>query len=371
MQVTSLPSTPLRLRRRLLGSSLAGALLSPNPIERYFDFVSASWSLRGVRGEVTKVRHQSPRSVTLTIKAHDQWQGFAAGQHVPLTVEIDGVQQTRFYSPANSSARPTSKLELTITKNDDGVVSPFLFAHAAPGMHVGLGPAEGEFVLPLKRPRNIVLISGGSGITPVMSIARTLCDEGHKGQITFLHYARTSEDLLYHDELAKLAAANPNLRVVRAITGPEQGDLDGRFEREHLATVAPEFAKAQTYVCGPTDLIDAVTALYVEEGIGRKLHTEHFVPPKPAVVEGDATGTITFASSGLHAQNDGTSLLDQAERAGLTPQHGCRMGVCHLCVCHVQEGNVRNLRSGEVSSITDQIIQICINAPVGDVKLDL
>jgi stearoyl-CoA 9-desaturase NADPH oxidoreductase len=80
---------------------------------------------------------------------------------------------------------------------------------------------------------------------------------------------------------------------------------------------------------------------------------------------------VRFARSGVEADGTGAPLLDQAEAAGLTPQSGCRMGICHTCTCRKLEGAVRDVRTGEVSTAPDELIQICVNAPVGDVTLDI
>ncbi len=372
MQVPSLQRAPLRIGRRILGSTIVEALATPNPIDRYLELVNPGWSLRDIRAEVTGVRHQTPRSTTLTIRPNDNWQGFEAGQHCGITVEIDGVRQTRFYSPACSARRGDGQIELTVTVKPGGIVSPFLREHARPGMVVGLSKAEGDFVLPRSRPGKLLLVSGGSGITPVMSILRTLCDEGYTGEVVFMHYARSAEDLLYEDELVMLAAAHPNVSVVRGITRDEvSGMLKGHFTRRHLRSAAPGYAKAETYVCGPAGLIEAVSAVWRKDGTERRLHSECFAPPVPELPAGDAEGTINFAGSGVQIDNNGGTLLEQAEAAGLKPAHGCRMGICHTCVCRMAEGTVRDVRTGEIKTITDESIQICVNAPVGDVEINL
>ena len=80
---------------------------------------------------------------------------------------------------------------------------------------------------------------------------------------------------------------------------------------------------------------------------------------------------MSFARAGELVPNSGRSLLEQAEQAGLSPQFGCRMGICHTCTCRKTAGSVRNLVTGEVSSADDEDIQICVSVPVGDVELDL
>jgi ferredoxin-NADP reductase len=373
MALGTISTAPLKLGRRLLDTQFVEALVSPNPIERYIDIVDPTWSRRDVRAQVTEVRRQTARSATLTLKPNDNWKGFTAGQHVGVTVEIDGVLTTRFYSPACSAEARGGEIEITVTAHPKGKVSRFLVENARPGMVVGLSPAEGDFTLPALHPRNVLLISGGSGITPVMSILRTLCDQGHTGPITFIHYVRTPKDALYKDELARIADEHPNVNVVRAVTrgGAAKSGLNGHLTRKQLKSLCPDYAEAETYVCGPTALVDAAEKIWRKDGLAKQLHSERFVLSEPVVVAGDATGRIRFGKSDLAVHNDGRPLLTQAEDAGLSPRCGCRMGICHTCIAHVQNGSVRDVRTGAVRTVSDEYIQICVNAPIGDVEIDL
>lgn len=364
------PPSPVKLGRKLLESQFVEGLVTPGPIERYTALIDPLWARSEVRAEIVGIHRQTPRSITLTLAPNRNWQGFKAGQHIPLTFEVDGRQHTRFYSPAGS-ALVGDRIELTITTHPEGFVSNHLSDHAHVGMVLKIGDAEGEFVIPDERPRRLLLISGGSGITPVMSMLRTLVDEGCKSQITFLHYARTAEDRLYVPELADIAAAHENVSVVRALTRGAGGDLKGRVSRRHLKSADKTYLAADTYVCGPGRLVDAVSKIWNEEGAAKWLHSESFTPPPPKVFAADATGTLSFATSGVDVENSGEPLLVQAERAGLRPRCGCRMGICHECVAHVEEGDVRDVQTGALRSVKDEYIQICVNAPVGDVTIDL
>jgi ferredoxin-NADP reductase len=366
-----------RLARRLLGSPLAQALTTPHGVDRYVELVKPAFSLRDVRADVVAVRRPTPAAVTLTLRPNGNWQGFRAGQHVRLSIEIDGVRHTRPYSPAGSQHDPAGLIELTAHAQPDGTVSPYLRETLAPGAVVGLSQAEGDFALPDRRPRELLLISGGSGITPVMAMLRTLCDEGHDGPIAFLHYARSERHVAYAGELRALAEAHPNVRLLRGFSAPGGrggGELSGRFSRDHVHAAAIDPAVAEAYVCGPTTLVDAVHAMWAGEGLEQRLHVERFVAPAPLLdpdEAGVASGTIRFARSGAEAANSGGTLLDQAEAAGLTPQSGCRMGICHTCSCRKLAGAVRDVRTGEVSTAPDEQIQICVNVPLGDVALDI
>ena len=146
-------------------------------------------------------------------------------------------------------------------------------------MVLGLSQADGDFHLPDARPDSILLISGGSGITPVMSMLRTLCAEGHRGPITLIHYAPDPERAIYREELERLAAEHPNFNLIRSYTrAPGAGELDGHFSPAHLPQADPGFAAAETFACGPPALLDAVRGTWAD-GLEQRLHVESFVPP--------------------------------------------------------------------------------------------
>jgi len=355
-----------RLVRATVG--LLDAVAAPHGVDAYVEQVLPTWSLEEIRARVVGVRRQTPGSVTLTLRPNAGWTGFVAGQHTSLSVEIDGVRHTRCYSMA-SAAGSDRTFELTVKAHPYGVVSNHLVQHAAVGLVVGLSPAEGDFVLPAERPERMLLVSGGSGVTPVMSMLRTLCAEGHTGPVTFVHYALRRDDHLYRDEVAALAAAHPNVRSVTIYTDePGTGDLDGFFTDEQLAAIDPQWRDAEVYVCGPAPLMTAVREHYAAAGLAEHHHDEAFTLTD--LVTEATGGTVTFAASDATTVDDGRPLLEQAERAGLTPEYGCRMGICHTCTRKLECGTVRNLTTGELTTDGGDI-RICVSAPVGDVSIDL
>jgi ferredoxin-NADP reductase len=354
-----------RLRDRVLRSPLVDLLTGPHGVDRYTELVEPTWTLGDSRAKIVAVRRQTTRSVTLTLEpnaacraqfpvaslAPGAGPAFRAGQHVNLSIEVNGRRMTRCYSPAN--AENDALIELTIGLHDGGAVSQHLYRNARPGMVVGLDGVGGDFVLPANRPRRILFVSGGSGITPVLSMLRTLIAEGHTGEIAFVHYARTAAEACYRDELAAL----PGVRVLHGYTrSDDAADLVGRFGPEHLAAAMPN--PEAVFACGPPELVDAVRTQCPDA------LSESFVPPVFTVPTEASGGRVAFADSGVDVVDDGRSLLEQAEAAGLSPESGCRMGICHTCT--------RRKTSGAVVSTTDgEDVQICVTAPVGDVEIAL
>ncbi len=316
--------------RRLLSSNLVDLLVGPHGIERYLELLRPEITVRDARARVLDVRRQTSRSVTLTVRPNAAWAGFKAGQFIRVGVEIDGVRRTRTYSPTASEHNRDGTLELTITEHPGGLVSPFLRATITPGAILHLGAAEGEFTLPADRPGRLVLISGGSGITPCISMLRTLCDEGHDGEVTFLHYARTAADWLYQTAVQDLARRHAN--ITAEYTATREGGR--RVGADTLAT---------------------------HRGAPPSLHTGGAA----------ACGQLRFMNTGRTVAIAPGSLLEQAEASGLSPEFGCRMGICRTCTCRKARGAVRNVLTGEISDEEDEDIQLCISVPAGDVTLEI
>lgn len=361
----------------LLSSRTLAALTSPHGVDRYLEVVNPMWAATDVRARVVSVHHETAGKhpvATLTLQPTNTWRGHRAGQYVQVGVEMKGTiagrRLTRCFSISSASSAPGEQFTLTVRAHDEGCVSRFLVRDARPGQMLHLSQAEGEFTLPesAATPTNSprLMISGGSGITPVMSHLRTLVrdgDQGHVGhRVTFLHYARTPEDQIFADELREIAAADNGVDVhlVHTEAGGE------RFSAAALDRLVPGFRDVSSWACGPAGLIGLVTDAY---GGSDRLQVEYFKPP--LVASGAAEGEVSFSGSGRSAVNSGAPLLDQAEALGLTPAFGCRMGVCFSCTSRKSEGTIRNVITGIESARPDEDIQICVSAPVGDCVVDL
>lgn len=356
------------IAQTLLRSPAVAALTSPHGVDRYLEQINPMWAANEVRARITSVEREvdvsgHPRVATLTLRPTSTWRGHEAGQYVQLGVEVDGARRTtRCFTVSSPASRPGDEFTITMRANPDGVVSQFLTERAQPGQLVHLSQAEGEFVLPDHVPEHIIMISGGSGITPVMSMLRTLQRRTHRGRITFVHYAQSAEHQIFAEELADIARSGYGIDL--HLLYPEQGDPG--FSREQLFALAPNFRDVPTWACGPAGLIEKVQEVYADS---EELRVEYF--KAPTVGSGSTEGSINFARAGVAHKNSGKSLLEQAEDAGLRPEFGCRMGICFTCVAPKKEGTVRNVLTGETSSLPDEDIRICVSAAEGDCTIDL
>jgi stearoyl-CoA 9-desaturase NADPH oxidoreductase len=363
--------------RRLADSPLARVATWPHGVDGYAGAFDTAWSSRGVRARVAAVRRQTGDTVTLTLRPNANWQGHQAGQHVLLTVEVDGVRQSRCFSVA--SAPGASSVELTCKVGPHSVVARHLREQASVGDLVELSQAQGEFVLDddASAGRPVLLVSAGSGITPVLSMLRALDERAGADAtpVTFAHYARGGDDVLYAAEVAEIVARHPMWRAVTVTEHDITGDLHGRFEPGHLAAMGVRPRAGEAYVCGPAPFMQAVSGAWRQAGgAASRFHTESYGSPAvPA--SGRAGGTLRFARTGVEVADDGRSILEQAEAAGISPAHGCRRGICHTCVVPRASGCVRLLADGTAEATAADAagtpVRICVTAPDGDVELDL
>ena len=228
-----------------------------------------------------------------------------------------------------------------------------------------LAPAEGEFVLPQPIPPKLLLVTAGSGITPVIGMLRNLFSRATRidADIVLLHSALSRAEVIFGDELRRYAAEG-RLRLVELHT-----DVDGLLDVADLDTIVPDLAERTTYACGPVGLLDALEAHHNERDL--PLHIERF---RTAVVTAGEGGTVTFSKTKITVEGDGsTPILDAAEAGGVLMPSGCRMGVCFGCVLPLREGAVRDLRNGELTVAAPGdgvIIQTCINAAAGACDID-
>lgn len=362
----------LDLAGRVLRSRTAAALTGPHGVDRYLTQINPMWAAHEVRARIVDIHHEvdvpgAPRVSTITFQPTSTWRGHRAGQHVSVGVDTgEGRRTTRVFT-VSSTEGPDHRFTITVRANEareasqGHSVSKFLTEHATPGTIVHLSQAEGDFVLPDRVPEHIVLISGGSGITPVMSMLRSLQRRTHRGRVTFLHWAPSAERQIYADELAEIAQTGHGVDLHLFHTEDGAPYLSPAL----LEKLVPGFADVPTWACGPASLIEAVQKAY--DG-SDSLKVEYFKPPKTS---GKAGGEVEFTRSGTTVANSGETLLAQAEALGLRPESGCRMGICFSCVKTKKEGTVRNILTGETSSKPDEDIRICVSTADGDCSVDL
>jgi stearoyl-CoA 9-desaturase NADPH oxidoreductase len=315
-----------------------------------------------LRGRIVSVTAETAESATLVIKPGRDWAGHVPGQYVRVGVDVDGVRLWRTYSLTHGP-RPDGCISLTVKAIPGGVVSQYLVHRARAGQMLQLEQAEGEFVLPQPVPDKLLLVTAGSGITPVIGMLRNLFSRRTPTptDIVLVHVNVSQDTAMFREELRAHASAG-NLRLVE-----RYDDRDGLLDVSDLAALVPDVDDRLAYACGPAGLLDALEKHHADRGL--ILTTERF---RPVLVEPGEGGTVTFAD-GREIEADGaTPILDAAESAGVLMPSGCRMGICMGCVIPLKSGAVRDLRNGALTvAVPGETgragvpIQTCINAAAG------
>ncbi len=367
-------ATPPVSARRRRALALMQPFTSPLAPDDYLELINPLWSTRELRGRVESVRRETPDSVTVTIKPGWEWPGHRAGQYLRLGVEVDGVHHWRAYSLTSDPTRADGRIAITPKLVPTGKVSPFLCTRLRPGTVVRLGGVEGTFTLPDPLPPRLLLLSAGSGVTPIASMVRHLraTREGASCDVVHAHSIRDPASFAFGPELRALAADRGGYRLHEWLSGAR-----GRLTPAQLDALCPDWRERETFLCGPPALLCALQEHWRAQGDSARLHVEHFQPEGAlpgACTPGScgAGGTIAFRGAGAAAHSDGSQpILVAGEGAGVTLPFGCRMGICHSCVGRLRAGQVRDLRTGRVHGQTGELVRTCINAPEGDIEIEL
>ncbi|WP_293358261.1 ferredoxin reductase [Mycolicibacterium sp.] len=362
--------------------ALTAPLTTPLVIDDYLKLINPLWSARELRGRIVEVRPETRDSATLVIKPG--W-GFSfdhqPGQYIGIGVLVDGRWRWRSYSltsvprtmvgvPRTAVGGPhtgaggSRTITITIKAMPEGFLSSHLVGGVRPGTIVRLAAPQGDFVMADPAPARVLFVTAGSGITPVMSMLRTMRRRDQIGDVVHLHCAPTSADVMFAGELAGLQSDRPGYRLLVRATRTE-----GRLDLADLPAQVPDWRDRQTWVCGPEGLLAGAEKLWSEERLSHRLHMERFAPVRSGA--SGYGGTVTFARSGAALDCDpATSVLEAGEQAGVRMPFGCRMGICHTCVVSVVQGRVRDLRTG-VEQEAGTRVQACVSAPSGDCVVDI
>jgi ferredoxin-NADP reductase len=374
MATTTLPDNrhlpaAARLLRGFLAAPWLHPLNDPAAIDDLIGFVRPAFSLTKIRARVVEARRETANARTLVLEPNRLWPGHAAGQHVLVQAEIGGRRVQRTFS-LSSPPRADGRIEITVKRREGGHVSAWWNRDARVGDVITLSAPAGDFVLPATLPPRLVMMSAGSGITPVMAMLRALGEASRHGatvpEVDFVHVARSRADAIFVEELVTLASRNAWLHLTLRFTSES-----GRLGEGEWTMLARDAGAAPAFVCGPAAFMESARRAWREAGWEPLLQMEYFglAPSEHATGE---TAEVTAERSGASfSAQPGQSLLEAAEAAGLRPKHGCRMGICHTCVCRRTSGTTVDLRDGRVSSEPGQMIQLCVTAPRTAVTLDL
>ena len=348
---------------------------------------------------------------------------FKPGQFLTLELHIDGKPVHRSYTISSTPSRPHA-LEMTVKRVAGGRVSNWLHDNLRVGDSLSVKGPGGSFSFFDHPARKMLMISGGSGITPVMSMARWVCDTVADCDVVFLHAARTAADVIFRAELEMMARRHANFHLFVTSTHPQQdqapSELSGRIAPEMVRKVAPDFVERSVFVCGPTGFMVAARNImeslaypmenFHEESFGVSatetgrggLHTRPGAPgsvlgliptperdarlrklvgdleldtdaAKSAAPSATPQDMVVFAQSGKEIPGDEeTTILELAQEHGVPIPSACLSGVCGTCKVRKTDGEVRQEASDglEPDEVAAGYILTCVARARGRVVLD-
>lgn len=348
--------------------------LAPFVSPAVFDFwarrVSRTLSWDRPLARVVERTVESRDAVTLVLQPNRHFTGFAAGQHLNVTAEIEGVRHTRSYSPSDAP-RADGRLSLTVREIAGGKMSTTLCSHLKVGDVVELGPAFGEMT-GFDGPR--LYCAAGSGITPLMSLIRAAAraNLALDLDLDLIYWAQRRDERCFAEELRTLAATLPGLRVHLVLTREptlQDGEHAGRPDASLLATLVPDHARRVVYACGPSGFVDSLRGLLADRCAG--FHAEAFTPLATIAA---VTGTVRVELAQSRRTLEiaaGTPLLEALEAQGLKPAYGCRMGLCNTCACGKRAGTTQNIVDGALDAEPSSALRLCVSRAASDLILDL
>lgn len=333
--------------------------------EAFFDFWSTRfhplWTLRRPLARLVSRRAEGSAAVTVVLQPNRHFPGLLPGQHVNISVEVDGRRTTRSYSP---TVLPDGRLEITAKLVRGGKVSAWLAGGMPIGATLDISPAFGDMTLAAGASQPLLLLAAGSGITPMRALLRQRDAAGMPVPVDLVYWIRERGEQCFATELAAIAARHSSFRLHLAVTGegtPRVGGYD-------LSAIG-DLASRRVLACGPAGFVHAARDRL--DGNVAAFEAEAFSLPELADVEtGEVELELSRSGRRLRVPR-GTPLLTALEAEGINPPSGCRMGVCNTCVCEKGQGVVRNTLNGDYTSEPSTRIKLCVNSASTDLILEL
>ena len=310
-----------------------------------------------------------------------------AGQYLNLALTIDGRRVNRSYTIASSPTR-NAYCEISVKRTPNGYGSHHLHDTWREGQRVKVSAPAGSFVFAGSEAQRVVLIGGGIGVTPMMSVVRSLTDRGWKGEIYFLYAVRSLRDFVFREELTYLERRFPNLHL-HAVVADADADWTGArgyITADVIRDFVPPLTSGPVLLCGPGPMMDAMRQHLVGLGVPDRDIWQEVFASTPAA---DETGTtanapaetlapgeiarVTFSRAGRDIEMTGDqTLLDAAESAGLSLPFECRSGICGQCKTRLVSGRVTMDVQDALTKAdrTNGLILACQAHPASDITVD-
>lgn len=331
---------------------LAGYL---EPIMQRF---KPAWRAGFYRAEVACIEPINEKYLELWLAPESTWPIHKAGQHLELTVEMNGQLRTRVFTIASSPEqyRASGLVRLLIRTHELGRFTPHLTTYLASESWCNISAPQGTFLFPQRKMGATLMVAGGSGITPFLAmLSQHLGETCHP--VKLIYIARAGEHLA-EKELNTLAARYAHFSYFPI----------GRTDFEPLTHYLNDLDAPIVYCCGPQALMEQVATQ------SRAANLSYFDEPFGLATQINLAERTEHAVKVAHHQyavDNQRSLLDQLEQQRVSVRRGCGMGICHQCQCVKKQGLVRDMRTGELSDTGESLIQLCVVQAVTDVEIAL
>ncbi len=353
-------------------------------VEPVMQVFKPAWRAGQFRAQVLHTKILSGDFLQVQLKPSKDWPVHIAGQHVSLTVEIDGRLLTRVFTVASSPQhfQKTGNIRLLIKTNKQGRFTGLLDNALTHGLWCNISAPAGDFVFNSFEPSAkfdppVVFIAGGSGITPMLSMLNEHLTAFSAQPFNLIYYAKESEHQCV-DELTALADKfnHFSFSLLTRKESSTSKKLLPRAAADITSNINVE-EKPDIYCCGPAPFMQMVRTFantnklnYYQEAFGLQLPQSASTSDGSVQTSFNVSFNVSF--NGVpHEVNANDVLLPQFEAKQLPVKRGCGIGICHQCQCVKKSGVVRNLKTSEVSDNGEQIIQLCVSQPMSDLELEL
>ncbi|MBK0062313.1 MULTISPECIES: ferredoxin reductase [unclassified Acinetobacter] len=351
----AIPKSPSLFR------TLTQSVFDPHAADFWLQKVNPIWSTSRALAQIIEKKQVAKDTISLTLQTNRHVKVGQAGQHHPVKVKING----RLYERSYSLTEREGHLILTVKKIADGKVSTWLHEQSQIGDLVEIGQPFGD--MQLSNQPNIILLAAGSGITPMYSLIEQLKRNQQLTQshVKLLYWVKHRDEAAFASEFEQLTVQYPQFDLKIFTTQDTQHD--DRLNVTHLAAIE-NLENTTVYACGPSGFVQTAEELF---GHAQVFMSEAFSLTRIADNDTGFINVTLSRSNKTVAIPKGQSILAGLEQANVKPTYGCRMGVCHKCVCQKTEGTTKDLLNASENSEPKNFIKICVSSAKSDLVIDL
>ena len=328
--------------------------------EDFVDFIAEkvhpTWAWKRIKAQLVARKALGADFIELQLRPNQNFNSTQAraGQSILLTVVIAGVRQQRSYSIVDILDNGDVRIAIKKQGNVSKVVT-----NLALGAVIEISQAQGEFVFQPQSSQASLFLASGSGITAIYALVKQAL-KSTEYPIDLIYFTR---DNAYHAELQALAEQYPQFNYHSFNTLQNKQHLSESL----LQQLVPDYQQRECYACGANSMMKSVQQFYADQNISHLLKMEYFKIQIDQTLEAQPVTFLRAQQEFLATDN----LLESAEKAGLKPAHGCRMGICNTCSCTKVQGAVRNVLTGEIDAQSNTQIKLCISQAISPVVINL